>query len=600
MENQVIRPRDIAKHEKLCDLIGKEIRVLDTGFIRVVDYMGNDGAIVQAARQSFSATEAEPLKDEQVRRIIRRMLRSHHTSPFEQVELKIQVKVPMDTWRQWIRHRTACLSGRTLLHFDLPGGIERRGNQLYKLRVSDAYKKFIKRTNEHPLETMHLRCLNEDTHAIQHTHITDIWESGVKTIYRVELDHDVTFECSKDHLCLTNRGWLRLKDLIDLPENGKREYPRIASIITAGPGKNTGVVPYFPPIDEGTEHWKPIPAWEEWYEVSNQGRVRRIVGGQGSCKVGYPKRVTVSKGRAVVSLNRPGKQETHLVPRLVLFSFVGEPPKGFECCHNDGNALNNRLENLRWDTTESNAQDKIRDTATTALQARESKIISIEKIGEEMTYDLEVEGPWHNFSAGGAIVHNSVNEFSTRFAEHKMDARFVYPGEWRTVGSSLPYVPIDHGAILSEKQSNLQSLAREVYKERLEHKVEKGIARKDLPLSTYTMAFWKIDGNNLLKFLFLRMDKHAQWEIRQYANTIGELVKVWLPHTWGAFEDYKLNALTFSSQEKKILGALLSQKGILVTARKLVQENSGMVDKEKNEFLKKLESLFSLPAGTQD
>ena len=66
-------------------------------------------------------------------------------------------------------------------------------------------------------------------------------------------------------------------------------------------------------------------------------------------------------------------------------------------------------------------------------------------------------------------------------------------------------------------------------------------ARKDLPLSTYTEAYWKVDLHNLLHFLALRMDSHAQWEIRSYATTIGEqIVRPLFPLVWEAFDDYRL------------------------------------------------------------
>lgn len=83
--------------------------------------------------------------------------------------------------------------------------------------------------------------------------------------------------------------------------------------------------------------------------------------------------------------------------------------------------------------------------------------------------------------------------------------------------------------------------------------------RKDLPLSTYTEAYWKIDLHNSLHFLGLRMDKHAQQEICAYAETIGrEVVARWTPMAWEAFLDYRLNAVQLSSVEARIMSALVS------------------------------------------
>ncbi|MCX6549875.1 MAG: FAD-dependent thymidylate synthase, partial [Acidobacteria bacterium] len=82
-------------------------------------------------------------------------------------------------------------------------------------------------------------------------------------------------------------------------------------------------------------------------------------------------------------------------------------------------------------------------------------------------------------------------------------------------------------------------------------------ARKDLPLSTYTEAYWKIDLHNLLHFLELRMDEHAQEEIRTYANIIGnQIVAAWVPLTWEAFLDYRRGGTTLSRIERTILEAI--------------------------------------------
>jgi thymidylate synthase (FAD) len=103
---------------------------------------------------------------------------------------------------------------------------------------------------------------------------------------------------------------------------------------------------------------------------------------------------------------------------------------------------------------------------------------------------------------------------------------------------------------LSAREVIFQKEARHVYEERLKFGVAREQARKDLPLSTYTEAYWKIDLHNLLHFLELRMEKHAQFEIRLYANAIAQLIKPIVPVTWEAFEDYCLNAMTLSIAEQ--------------------------------------------------
>jgi len=83
------------------------------------------------------------------------------------------------------------------------------------------------------------------------------------------------------------------------------------------------------------------------------------------------------------------------------------------------------------------------------------------------------------------------------------------------------------------------------------------LARMNLSLNYYTQWYWKIDLHNLLHFLSLRMDAHAQYEIRVYADIIGQLTKAWVPLAWEAFEDYRLGGAFFSRRELDVLRALL-------------------------------------------
>lgn len=86
------------------EVLFEPMRVLDHGFVRVVDYMGSDSAIVQAARVSYGVGTKKTSDD---RGLIRYLMRHRHTTPFEMCEIKLHVKLPIFVARQWIRHRTA-------------------------------------------------------------------------------------------------------------------------------------------------------------------------------------------------------------------------------------------------------------------------------------------------------------------------------------------------------------------------------------------------------------------------------------------------------------------------------------------------------------
>jgi thymidylate synthase (FAD) len=122
------------------------------------------------------------------------------------------------------------------------------------------------------------------------------------------------------------------------------------------------------------------------------------------------------------------------------------------------------------------------------------------------------------------------------------------------------------------------------------HHGEQGMARElariNLPLSTYTEFYWKIDLHNLFHFLRLRADPHAQQEIRDYADAICNYVEAWCPYAYEAFVDYRLKAETFSRLEMEAL------RGIIMTTSfahdNVLPYPEGMSRREFAEFSAKL------------
>ena len=159
----------------------------------------------------------------------------------------------------------------------------------------------------------------------------------------------------------------------------------------------------------------------------------------------------------------------------------------------------------------------------------------------------------------------NVNEYSTRYSIAIDAAQTTTPGGWRFQAlsnrqGSSGFLEEAKGIKLSEREHEIQDLARKVYNERLDADVAREQARKDLPLCTYTEAYWKIDLSNLLHFLSLRMEEHAQLEIRLYAETIGnEIVSRWCPLAWEAFNDYRVDAVSFSKDEQALLRVLFRE-----------------------------------------
>ena len=153
----------------------------------------------------------------------------------------------------------------------------------------------------------------------------------------------------------------------------------------------------------------------------------------------------------------------------------------------------------------------------------------------------------------------NVNEYSGRYSEMADD--FYLPELSQLRSQSLLNKQARSDVEINSESSqiiisNMEKSQKESYNEYQDY-LEKGLAREvariNLPLSIYTEWYWKIDLHNLFRFLKLRMDKHAQYEIQVYAKTIAEIIKQIYPISYQAFSDYILNSVTFSQPELSLL-----------------------------------------------
>ncbi len=111
--------------------------------------------------------------------------------------------------------------------------------------------------------------------------------------------------------------------------------------------------------------------------------------------------------------------------------------------------------------------------------------------------------------------------------------------------------------------------------------IARELARLPIPVSAYTQWYWKIDLHNLLHFLSLRMDSHAQYEIRAYADVIGSIAEKWVPAAWNAFLEYRLGSLTLSATAAETVRRLLAGENV-------TRETCSMSSREWDETLGRL------------
>lgn len=158
----------------------------------------------------------------------------------------------------------------------------------------------------------------------------------------------------------------------------------------------------------------------------------------------------------------------------------------------------------------------------------------------------------------------NVNEMSGRYSV--LDREFYMPQPAQLARQSTTNNQ-GRGEVLSAEQSaevlallkRDAATAYQTYERLLDDDIglARELARMNLPVNLYTQWYWKTDLHNLLHFLRLRADSHAQYEIRVYADAIGEIVKDWVPAVWAAYQDYRVGSAFLSRHEAGIINRAL-------------------------------------------
>lgn len=246
---------------------GHTKQLLGNGYLKLIDWMGTDETIVEAARMSTGkgfiswegysrcdscgftvynkemVNEGRLANDCQNHKMVEKLdgdagfleflLMNNHSTPFEMCELAIEVQAPIFVFREWHRHRTQCLAGDTEVYFEIRHRAKDAKRGPYKVKIKDLYARWQpsvrkdrpeRQTNaffkKQRVQQMLLRCLNEDSKAFINTNIVDVLYSGKKETYEVILGDGKKITCSPDHRFLFKNGWASLKEGVGLTHNG--------------------------------------------------------------------------------------------------------------------------------------------------------------------------------------------------------------------------------------------------------------------------------------------------------------------------------------------------------------------------------------------
>jgi thymidylate synthase (FAD) len=190
----------------------------------------------------------------------------------------------------------------------------------------------------------------------------------------------------------------------------------------------------------------------------------------------------------------------------------------------------------------------------------------------------------------------NVNEYSGRYSEMRDEFYTPEPEQIRhqsavnKQGRSNVQLPNETAQAIADMFVKTQKNLFDEYSWTLQQDTAREIARINLPLSTYTEWYWKIDLHNLFHFLRLRLAPDAQYEIRVYGEAIGSIIKPIVPLAYEAFEDFTLNSMTFSSKELAYLRDILGNFDIdsLADTKELLSKS------ELREFKEKLAAIKAL------
>jgi thymidylate synthase (FAD) len=555
----------------MADIKGREIKVHEHGFVRVVDTMGDDAAIVQAARVSYGEGTKTVNEDAG---LLNYLMKHKHSSPFEM-----------------------CLSGGTRVPTAPCAGA---AVKFYTMKqLADAFAEGGKRNAW--VKLVNIRTVNPSTGVVTATKIKRAWKTGERAVYRVTTSAPVkrSVVLTANHPILTPEGFKSLDEGL-----------AAGDVVMANgiPALQDDVVSE---IKRRRAAGQPLTTVASALGVS-ASVVYKYAGGRVPRMTGFLKKPTGA----------------HVDPRSIarrrkalgVCEAIGCGAPATDRHHIDEDPHNNALDNLSALCAKHHRHVHTMSVLEKAVQ---TTIESVEYVGVEDVYDLEVWDDNHTFVAEGVVVHNceikmhvklpifvarqwirhrtaNVNEVSGRYSV--LPSEFYTPDTWHTQakdnkqgsGEALDAEAQGHvtDAYTMAVEDVFEWYESTVAKDDRPYMVAREQARIVLPLSTYTEWYWKIDLSNLLHFLRLRSDPHAQAEIRAYADVIGGLVQKWVPLSWEAFEEYVLHARTLSRAQLVVLNdmlALLEGNNVDTVAGLLEEvERDKILDKREAKEMKEI------------
>lgn len=491
-------------------------KVLDHGYVKLVEQWGErEEGIIAAARQS---TQGAFRGWDQDIKLLQYLWTHQHATPFEFCGMTIEVQAPIFVIREWQRHRTFCLAGDTKVLCVAPRGtvFQKTIKEIYELKHgrpdkpelhgNGTSKSGVNITRKarhstklgykaHP-NAQHrlLKVFNESSGTFENLPMLDVYDSGQKDVFLLELEKGHTIKSSKDHRFLTNNGWKRLEELTLEDEIAYKS--KVA----------TNERPIPPSLRSGIGVWTSMMR-------------HRLVKDYDNCYI------------CNQEFNNNELELDHVVPVIEDLKLALDESNLKPCCK----SCHRDKTNLEQPPKLGKSREGIRF----------SKLKELPKlIGREQTYDIAIDDKeHHNFVANGIVVHNSYNEMSARYAPlpdlsyTPTLERLSQVNDANKQAGSMKGTTYTEGVghLFLEDLDTFYAETEKLYQRALSTGIPKEIARIVLPVGRYSRM--RVSGNlrNWLAFLKLRQGADAQWEIQQFADVVASIIEEAFPKTYGIY-----------------------------------------------------------------
>lgn len=449
---------------------------------------------------------------------------------------------------------------------------------------------------------MRVRVLNEETREFTTGHICDVIDKGVQPVYRLTLEDGKQLTLTENHRVLTADGWSLMRDAVGLVGDGaSAQMTRDCRLLVNGipvhqdadwlrerRAAGLGVQAM---ADEAGCSYHTIRKWLKKHDLSFSPSERHHEAwnkGKSGYRINLNHTVehlaAIREARAGSSSNFWRGGVTSERASIAAWTTTQAPKVHFQydytcqMCKERGGRLHAHHIAPVW-LEPARARDignlitlcgdchrsvhRTRDAELAAMRrfagrigqiddvdapvrrgftltAHPVRVIAIQYVGLRQTYDLSIEGPWHNFVANGVVVHNSFNEFSMRYAKATDDFYVPAAEDVRTqVGKpgAYSFEPVSD-ELAEETREEIEALYKEAYAT-YARLVEKGVARElaraVIPVGAYTQFYWTVNARALMNFISLRNAEFAQREIRMYAEAVEAFFAGKMPVTHAAF-----------------------------------------------------------------